>query len=380
MSTATATPRTGVEIVTNATNLLGPILVATDGTSSASAALKAAALMSDGESARVMVLAVLEPLPLVAADYGLLLPPAETDDARRQALLTRVLRPDRRDGRGAAKLGSAGPGRRPCRGHRANRARGRGPHDHRGNRSPRPAGPDVRRRDRAAHAAPGAHAGTGGLARLRRAAAAHRDRPRLQPAVHRVCAGRVADSCRRPPWSTSCTWRRASSSSPRPTPRGCRTTARESVRRSSECGPSSRFRPAITVETITLNGKPTKALWSFAKSANVDAIVDREPRGRVGGSDPGRQHRHGADPWRQLLGAGDPGRRTSATQRQMVGGRRTRSAGVGVGGGARRLHPPQRRTPRDARGRRSRDRGAAAAARHPVSRAPRSIITIDASN
>ncbi len=90
MSTATATPRTGVEIVTNSTNLLGPILVATDGTSSASAALKAAALMSDGESARVMVLAVLEPLPLVAADYGLLLPPAETDDARRQALLTRV--------------------------------------------------------------------------------------------------------------------------------------------------------------------------------------------------------------------------------------------------------------------------------------------------
>lgn len=90
MSTAIATPHTGVDIVTDATNLLGPILVATDGTSSASAALKAAARFSDGETARVMVLAVLEPLPLVAADYGLLLPPAETDDARRQALVTRV--------------------------------------------------------------------------------------------------------------------------------------------------------------------------------------------------------------------------------------------------------------------------------------------------
>lgn len=90
MSTALATPRAGVDIVTSDINTLGPIVVATDGTTSASAAIKAAAELGDRTGARVLVLAVLEPLPLVAADYGLLLPPAETDDARRTALLTRV--------------------------------------------------------------------------------------------------------------------------------------------------------------------------------------------------------------------------------------------------------------------------------------------------
>lgn len=90
MSTALATPQAGVDIVTSDLNLVGPILVATDGTSSANAALKAAALMADRTNAHVTVLAVLEPLPLVAADYGLLLPPAETDEARRQALAQRV--------------------------------------------------------------------------------------------------------------------------------------------------------------------------------------------------------------------------------------------------------------------------------------------------
>lgn len=90
MSTALATPETGVAVVSEDHNLLGPILVATDGTTSASAALKAAALLGDRTGANVTVLAVLEPLPLVAADYGLLLPPAETDDARRAALIERV--------------------------------------------------------------------------------------------------------------------------------------------------------------------------------------------------------------------------------------------------------------------------------------------------
>lgn len=90
MSTALATPEAGVAVVSEDHNLLGPILVATDGTTSASAAIKAAALLGDRTGANVTVLAVLEPLPLVAADYGLLLPPAETDDARRHALLERV--------------------------------------------------------------------------------------------------------------------------------------------------------------------------------------------------------------------------------------------------------------------------------------------------
>lgn len=90
MSTALATPQVGVDVVTADHNLLGPIVVATDGTTSANAALKATATLADRTGANVIVLSVLEPLPLVAADYGLLLPPAETDDARRNALLQRV--------------------------------------------------------------------------------------------------------------------------------------------------------------------------------------------------------------------------------------------------------------------------------------------------
>jgi nucleotide-binding universal stress UspA family protein len=90
MSTALATPQAGVDIVTSDINTIGPIVVATDGTTSAGEALKAAAQLADRTGANVLVLAVLEPLPLVAADYGLLLPPAETDDARRQALTARV--------------------------------------------------------------------------------------------------------------------------------------------------------------------------------------------------------------------------------------------------------------------------------------------------
>jgi len=90
MSSALATPQAGVDIVSDELNLLGPIIAATDGTTAASAALRAAAQYADHSHAETIVLAVLEPLPLVAADYGLLLPPAETDDARRSALAHRV--------------------------------------------------------------------------------------------------------------------------------------------------------------------------------------------------------------------------------------------------------------------------------------------------
>lgn len=90
MSHALATPRAGVDIPFEAPTGQGPIVVATDGTISASAALRATAQLTDKSDATVVVLAVLEPLPLVAADYGLLLPPAETDNARRQALVQRV--------------------------------------------------------------------------------------------------------------------------------------------------------------------------------------------------------------------------------------------------------------------------------------------------
>ena len=272
MSTATATPRTGVEIVTNATNLLGPILVATDGTSSASAALKAAALMSDGESARVMVLAVLEPLPLVAADYGLLLPPAETDDARRQALLTRVYdqiaetvgaqpswEVQVRDGDPAAVIARTG---------REVEARmiiaGIGHHD---------------LLDRMFGGETALH--TLRLARMpvlavspdfaalpqRIAIALDFSQPsiasaqvalQLLPSAKMVYLVHVAPRLELQPEAYAA-WMSDYSEGVGP--------AFERVRAQLD------IPPGITLETITLNGKPTKALLSFAKSANVDAIV-----------------------------------------------------------------------------------------------------------
>lgn len=103
MLTATATPDTGTEVVPENRTSLGPILVATDGTASAEAALRAAALLSRHTQAGVIAISVLETLPLVAADYGMMIPPVDSDQARRQALLDRVraqvatLGPDVRD-------------------------------------------------------------------------------------------------------------------------------------------------------------------------------------------------------------------------------------------------------------------------------------------
>lgn len=90
MSNAIATPQSGVDIVTTSATRLGPVLVATDGTTSSTSAIRAAAAFADSSHASVIVVTVLEPLPLVAADYGLLLPPIEEDSTRRDALIARV--------------------------------------------------------------------------------------------------------------------------------------------------------------------------------------------------------------------------------------------------------------------------------------------------
>lgn len=67
-----------------------PVVVASDGTTSADAALRMGAqLVAHGRGA-LHVVSVLPPAPLVAADYGVLLPPIETEQQRRDALLTRV--------------------------------------------------------------------------------------------------------------------------------------------------------------------------------------------------------------------------------------------------------------------------------------------------
>ena len=68
----------------------GPVLVATDGTSSADAAVRAAARLAERSDANIVVTTVLESLPLVPADYGLTMPPEDVDDARRRALIARV--------------------------------------------------------------------------------------------------------------------------------------------------------------------------------------------------------------------------------------------------------------------------------------------------
>jgi hypothetical protein len=80
----------GLQTVDDDATTFGPILVATDGTASAEAALRAAAMLERHTGAGVVVLAVLEGLPLIAADYGMLIPPIDSDESRRQALQERV--------------------------------------------------------------------------------------------------------------------------------------------------------------------------------------------------------------------------------------------------------------------------------------------------
>lgn len=90
MITATERPEAGLQPVDDDATTFGPILVATDGTASAEAALRAAAMLERHTGAGVVVLAVLEGLPLIAADYGMLIPPIDSDESRRQALQERV--------------------------------------------------------------------------------------------------------------------------------------------------------------------------------------------------------------------------------------------------------------------------------------------------
>ena len=90
MSTATATPAFGTAVAGLNPVRLGPLVVATDGTTSADAAIRAAAQYAKRVNCPVTALAVLEPAPIVAADYGILMPPIETEQARQEALEQRV--------------------------------------------------------------------------------------------------------------------------------------------------------------------------------------------------------------------------------------------------------------------------------------------------
>lgn len=90
MITATERTATAWQPAQDERTAVGPILVATDGTESSVSALRVAMAFSRRSDADVMVLAVLEGLPLVAADYGIIIPPIESLEERRQALAKRV--------------------------------------------------------------------------------------------------------------------------------------------------------------------------------------------------------------------------------------------------------------------------------------------------
>lgn len=64
----------------------GPIVVATDGSAGAVGALRAASEMAAANGANVIVVGVLEPMPIVVADYGITMPPVESVSVRRRVL------------------------------------------------------------------------------------------------------------------------------------------------------------------------------------------------------------------------------------------------------------------------------------------------------
>jgi len=90
MTTATDRPGMDTLVHDDRPTALGNVLVATDGTESSDGAVRAAAMYARHSGASVTVLAVTEGLPLVAADYGILIPPVDEPPARRAALLERV--------------------------------------------------------------------------------------------------------------------------------------------------------------------------------------------------------------------------------------------------------------------------------------------------
>ena len=90
MFTTTGKPGTSTAVADDSTKSLGPILAATDGTESAEPALRAAAMLSSHTGAEAIALSVLETIPFIAADYGILIPPIDTPSVRRHSLVQRV--------------------------------------------------------------------------------------------------------------------------------------------------------------------------------------------------------------------------------------------------------------------------------------------------
>ncbi len=79
-------PEVGGVLRTNAR----PVVVASDGTTGSDAAVRIGAQLTAHDRAPLHVITVLPPAPLVAADYGVLLPPIDTEEQRKAALEARV--------------------------------------------------------------------------------------------------------------------------------------------------------------------------------------------------------------------------------------------------------------------------------------------------
>jgi nucleotide-binding universal stress UspA family protein len=92
MSTMTAIPSGNALLDSEVHAGQGPIMVATDGGATSRSALETALQLAYRSGAEVRVITVLEPLPLVAADYMVFVPPPDTEALRREAFLDRVKR------------------------------------------------------------------------------------------------------------------------------------------------------------------------------------------------------------------------------------------------------------------------------------------------
>ena len=152
MTIATATPATGSLAQHTRITRTGPIVVATDGTPGSDAAVRAAAEYARQGNEGLTALAVLPPAPIVATEFGVLVPPENTEHARRHALEQRVRDQSDELLGGVERFASGAspwrPGDRHCPGCRSARCAG-GLHR---DRAPRPARPTLRRRNGAARA------------------------------------------------------------------------------------------------------------------------------------------------------------------------------------------------------------------------------------
>ena len=89
---ANVTTQPGIELglVDAMPRTTGPILVASDGASDADAAFIAAREISRRDGTRVEVVSVLENMPIVTPDFGLVPPPLALDEERKKVLADRV--------------------------------------------------------------------------------------------------------------------------------------------------------------------------------------------------------------------------------------------------------------------------------------------------